>query len=108
MVEGQDPTGDGAREVCLCFHVTLGMLARHAKGRVLRHASQLADCGGAGTGCGWCRPQLEAIARQLVESPGKLPKLPFDAREYAARRARAHAERAVLDAAEPLADELEP
>lgn len=40
--------------ICFCFHISkrkiLNFLRRHRP----RRASQLSECGGAGTGCGWC------------------------------------------------------
>ena len=49
------------QEVCLCFHVSLRKLLRHVRVERPQRASQLSDCFGAGTGCGWCRPFLENI-----------------------------------------------
>lgn len=48
-------------EVCLCFHVTKRKLENFARLERPRRASQMADCFGAGTGCGWCRPFLTRI-----------------------------------------------
>jgi NAD(P)H-nitrite reductase large subunit len=58
-----------------------------------RVASQLAECGGAGSGCGWCIPFLKQIFRQGTESsadresgePGDIDQLTPE--EYALRRA---------------------
>lgn len=50
-------------ELCLCFHVTLRKVRNFIRVERPRKASQLSECGGAGTGCGWCRPLL----RRLLE-----------------------------------------
>jgi len=51
-------------EVCLCFHVTQRKLRAYLRRDCPTVASQLTDCLGAGTGCGWCRPFLEQLHRQ--------------------------------------------
>lgn len=50
-------------ELCLCFHVTLRKVRNFIRVERPLRASQLSACGGAGTGCGWCRPLL----RRLLE-----------------------------------------
>jgi len=52
-----------------------------------RRASQLSECFGAGTGCGWCRPFLE----RLLEAETGTPKESIDGlspEEYAEQRAK--------------------
>ena len=41
-------------EVCLCFHVKKRKIVNFMRITRPRRASQLSECGGAGTGCGWC------------------------------------------------------
>ncbi|HEY5314577.1 MAG TPA: (2Fe-2S)-binding protein [Pirellulales bacterium] len=48
-------------EVCLCFHVTKRKLLNYIRVEKPRRAGQLADCFGAGTGCGWCRTYLRRM-----------------------------------------------
>jgi bacterioferritin-associated ferredoxin len=48
-------------EVCLCFHVTRRKVTQFIRVQKPGVASQLSECFGAGTGCGWCRPYLERI-----------------------------------------------
>ena len=50
-------------EVCLCFHVTKRKLLAHMRINVsrMRRPSQLSECGGAGTGCGWCVRYLKRL-----------------------------------------------
>ena len=61
-------------ELCLCFHVTQRKIANYIRLHDIQRPSQLAECFGAGTGCGWCRPflkQLLTATRQ--EEPAELP-----------------------------------
>ena len=51
-------------KVCLCFHVTRRKLVNYVRIHQPKVASQLSQCGGAGTGCGWCVPFLKQIFRQ--------------------------------------------
>lgn len=71
-------------EICLCFHVTQRKLANYVRIEKPRRASQLSQCGGAGTGCGWCRPFLEKMFRQAREATDT--ELPC-AEDYARARA---------------------
>lgn len=48
-------------ELCLCFHVTKRKVVNYVRIEKPRRVGQLADCFGAGTGCGWCRPFLQRI-----------------------------------------------
>jgi len=67
-------------DVCLCFRITQRKLVQYVKVNEPCVASQLSECGGAGTGCGWCVPFLRRIFEQAAEG---LPS----AAEYAASRA---------------------
>ena len=53
-------------KVCYCFHVSRRKLVNFVRQRQPRVASQLSECGGAGTGCGWCRPFLERYFREAA------------------------------------------
>ena len=57
-------------KVCYCFHVTHRKLVNFVRINRPRVASQLSECGGAGTGCGWCIPFLKQIFRQGEEASG--------------------------------------
>lgn len=48
-------------EMCRCYHVSKRKLLNFARRRKLSVASQLSECHGAGSGCGWCVPYLEAL-----------------------------------------------
>ncbi len=47
--------------ICYCYQVSLRKLLNFARRRQSLHASEMAECLGAGTGCGWCVPTLEKI-----------------------------------------------
>lgn len=48
-------------ELCLCFHVTRRKVINYLRIEKPKKATQLSDCFGAGSGCGWCRPFLEQL-----------------------------------------------
>lgn len=71
--------------VCLCFKVSLNKLAHFMEREAPRVPSQLSECLGAGTGCGWCIPFLERLHQQWAE--GESPSLPVSPERYASMRA---------------------
>ena len=71
-------------ELCLCFHVKLRKLQNFCRIEKPRRVSQLSECGGAGTGCGWCRPFLQRIFDQQQNTDRET--MP-DAQEYHRDRA---------------------
>ncbi|MEC8336824.1 MAG: (2Fe-2S)-binding protein [Planctomycetota bacterium] len=52
-------------DVCLCFHVSKRKVINYIRNEKPSTASQLSQCFGAGTGCGWCRSYLEKLYKQL-------------------------------------------
>lgn len=56
-------------ELCLCFHVSWRKVINYIRVHRIQRPSQLAECGGAGTGCGWCRKQLERLTHLVTEVP---------------------------------------
>jgi len=71
-------------ELCLCFHVTKRKVVNYLKVNRVRRASQLSECYGAGTGCGWCRPFLiRLFEAQQAQEGDDLPT----ADQYAQKRA---------------------
>lgn len=48
-------------ELCLCFHVTKRKVVNFLRVERPQRESQMAECHGAGTGCGWCRPYLKKL-----------------------------------------------
>lgn len=72
-------------ELCLCFHVTKRKIKNYIRVERPRVASQISECGGAGTGCGWCRPMLR---RLLEEAQGRGDDAAWpDSKTYAEQRA---------------------
>ncbi len=60
------------QELCLCFHVSLRKVQKFIRLEKPKVASQLSQCYGAGTGCGWCRPFLKRLldeARSVSPDP---------------------------------------
>jgi bacterioferritin-associated ferredoxin len=78
-------------EICCCHHVSLRKLLNYARRQRPRHPSQLSDCLGAGTGCGWCIPTLRRIHAavadgQSVSADDPPIGLPDSSEQYAALR----------------------
>ena len=73
-------------KVCYCFHVSKRKLVNFIRREQPRVASQLSECGGAGTGCGWCIPFLRALHLQAA-GQGDHEVDQMTPEEYAARRA---------------------
>jgi bacterioferritin-associated ferredoxin len=70
---------------CL-HHITRRKLVNFTRINRPRVPSQLSECGGAGTGCGWCIPFLRQIHQQALQGgASELEQLSAD--EYARRRA---------------------
>ncbi len=70
--------------LCYCFHITHRKVMNHARIHQPSVASQLSECGGAGTGCGWCVPFLRKhFEATQTESA---PDITISAAEYAASR----------------------
>ncbi len=52
------------QKICYCFHVNRRKLLSFIRIEKPRVASQLSQCNGAGTGCGWCIPFLKQLFEQ--------------------------------------------
>ena len=72
--------------VCLCFHVPRRKLESFVRVNQPRVASQMSECGGAGTGCGWCVPFLKQIFRRASEG-GVIDLETLTPEDYERRRA---------------------
>ncbi len=85
--------------VCLCFHVSRRKVVNFIRIEKPRRPSQLSECFGAGTGCGWCRKYLERLLEQeqakatnsektdkTKASESGMPEISFQ--EYARQRAK--------------------
>ena len=74
-------------KVCYCFHVTRRKLVNYTRLNQPKVASQLSECGGAGTGCGWCIPFLKQIFQQSVGAGDTTELERLTPEEYERRRA---------------------
>ncbi len=73
-------------KVCYCFHVTRRKLVNFVRRTHPKVPSQLSQCGGAGTGCGWCIPFLKQLFHHEKRGgTGELEQITPE--EYARRRA---------------------
>jgi bacterioferritin-associated ferredoxin len=72
--------------ICYCFHITKRKIQNFIRVNRPRRASQISECGGAGTGCGWCVSYLKRYfaATQGEPVPGQET---LDPAEYARQRA---------------------
>lgn len=52
-------------QICYCYHVPMRKLLSFARREKLSRASQMSNCLGAGTGCGWCVPILKKIFERV-------------------------------------------
>jgi NAD(P)H-nitrite reductase large subunit len=73
-------------KVCYCFHVSKRKLLNFLRLHRPKVASQLSECGGAGTGCGWCIPFLKQLHHQSTAG-GATDLENLTPAEYAAQRA---------------------
>ncbi len=73
-------------KVCYCFHVSRRKLVNFVRLNKPTVASQLSECGGAGTGCGWCIPFLKQLHHQSVVG-GETDLEKITPAEYEHRRA---------------------
>ncbi|MDA7979246.1 MAG: (2Fe-2S)-binding protein [Pirellulales bacterium] len=71
--------------VCLCFHVSKRKILNFIRVHQPRVVSQISECEGAGTGCGWCRDTLAAYF--AAAKPGQTAVDDPTPEEYARSRA---------------------
>lgn len=70
--------------ICYCFHVPKRKIVNFIRIHRPRRASQISECGGAGTGCGWCIPYLERYFREV--NAGREPDDDVNPDDYAQQR----------------------
>src|SRR5262245_7903376 len=73
--------------ICYCFHVSKRKILNFIRIHAPRRASQISECGGAGTGCGWCVPYLKRYFDEARSGQENAPDTIAPA-EYAHERAR--------------------
>ena len=71
--------------ICVCHKVSVGKLVSFIEREQPNVASQLSECLGAGTGCGWCIPFLEKLHKQY--KLGESMNINVDHERYVERRA---------------------
>jgi bacterioferritin-associated ferredoxin len=71
--------------VCYCFHISKRKVLNFIRVHQPRVASGLSQCGGAGTGCGWCIPTLKRYFEQSRR--GEQVEEAVSKDDYAAQRA---------------------
>ena len=74
-------------KICYCFHVSRRKLVNFVRQTKPKVPSQLSQCGGAGTGCGWCIPFLKQIFQQTTTGNDAPELESLTPEEYARRRA---------------------
>ena len=72
--------------LCYCFHVSKRKIQNYIRLHRPRRPSQISECGGAGTGCGWCSPFLKRCFDQAQQAGGVANQEELSAEEYARRR----------------------
>lgn len=68
--------------ICLCFDISRRKVIQFLRTQKPQAASQMSECFGAGTGCGWCRPFLRQLWQSEQPEQENLP----DAEAYAKQR----------------------
>ena len=71
-------------DICLCFHVKMRKVVNFVRVEQPVSVSQISECFGAGTGCGWCRPFLKKVFDEVRAGSDDWGLPPPD--DYAARR----------------------
>ncbi len=74
-------------EICLCFHVSKRKIVNFLRVEQPRRVSQVSECFGAGTGCGWCRTLLQRYFDEM-RAVGELPSDDVSKDEHARGRSR--------------------
>lgn len=73
-------------KICYCYNVSYRKLYNYARRHKLARPSQLSECLGAGTGCGWCIPILKRIHAAATQPEGDAAVVELTADEYAQAR----------------------
>ncbi len=73
--ERTDAQMDLDDKICYCYHVPLRKLRNFALRTRLARPSQMSECLGAGTGCGWCIPVLKKIYEECQAEDAEVTSL---------------------------------
>jgi bacterioferritin-associated ferredoxin len=94
-------------DLCVCFHVSKRKVLNFLRVQRPKRAGQLADCFGAGTGCGWCRPFLREMFREARVGSAEPPALPATEDYLTQRHAYIQAGRGTPPATAPSSGEVD-
>ena len=72
-------------EICYCFHISKRKITNFIRIHKPRVPSQISECGGAGTGCGWCIGYLKKLFQHVPENRAEETD-DLTPEEYARRR----------------------
>ncbi|MFN8710004.1 MAG: bacterioferritin-associated ferredoxin [Planctomyces sp.] len=72
-------------KLCYCFHVSQRKVMNFIRIHRPRVPSEISECGGAGTGCGWCVPFLKRLFESHRTKQGGM--IEMDSSEYELGRA---------------------
>ena len=73
--------------ICYCFHISKRKIVNYIRVHQPQVVSQVSECGGAGTGCGWCISFIKKYyAEQQADNSSQQQDLTPE--EYAAQRAK--------------------
>jgi bacterioferritin-associated ferredoxin len=73
-------------KICYCYGVTMAKLWNYARRQKPRRPSQMSECLGAGTGCGWCIPILKQIQQEATAPSQDGIHIDMTPDEYAEKR----------------------
>ena len=77
------------RDLCVCFHVQQQKIIKFIKQNEPKYASQVSECYGAGTGCGWCIPFIKELHRAITAGE-EVPPETMSLDQYLAQRKAYH------------------
>ncbi len=73
-------------KICYCYDVPCRKLWNFARRESLSRPSQMSECLGAGSGCGWCIPILKRIFESARRDDPEALGIEMTSEEYARQR----------------------
>jgi len=83
-------------DLCVCFHVPRHKIIKFIRQNKPRYATQVSECYGAGTGCGWCIPFIRELHEAIIEG-GEIPEESLTLDEYLAQRRAYHKKKKLIE-----------
>ncbi len=69
-------------KLCYCFRITKRKIVNYIRRERPKRASQVSECYGAGTGCGWCIPFIVKLHRDILQDeviePGDISSAEYE------------------------------